>query len=115
MRSNPTEAERRLWSILRGHRLAGFKFKRQQVLGTYIVDFVNFEGRLIIEADGSQHAESAYDIQRADWLKSQGFAVLRFWNNDALADTAIVADAIWHALHAAPPPLPAASRLSLSR
>ncbi|MFM5895452.1 MAG: DUF559 domain-containing protein [Novosphingobium sp.] len=115
MRANPTEAERRMWSILRGHRLAGFKFKRQQVLGRYIVDFVNFERRLIIEADGSQHAENAYDIERDRWLTVQGFKVVRFWNNEALAETGAVADTIWYALHDAPPPLPAAARLSLSR
>jgi very-short-patch-repair endonuclease len=100
MRSNPTDAERRLWSILRNHRLAGYKFKRQQVIGRYIVDFVNFERKVIVEADGSQHADSEYDQQRDDWLKGQGFTILRFWNNDALARTAEVADAIWHALRA---------------
>ena len=115
MRRNPTEAERRLWSILRSHRLAGFKFKRQQQIGNYIVDFVNFERRLVIEADGSQHLENAYDLARDAWLKSQGFNLLRFWNGEVLRDTEIVADAILNALHDAPPPLPAAARLSLSR
>ena len=115
MRRNPTPAEQHLWTILRGHRLAGFKFKRQQKIGNYIVDFVNFERRLIIEADGSQHAESAYDEVRDDWLKSQGFNIVRFWNNDVLAETEVVADAVWNALQEAVPPLPAAARLSLSR
>lgn len=115
MRRNPTEAERRLWSILRNHRLAGFKFKRQQQIGNYIVDFVNFKRRLIVEADGSQHADSVYDKQRDSWLRAQGFAVIRFWNNEALAQTDAVADAILNALQEAPPPLPAATRLSLSR
>jgi very-short-patch-repair endonuclease len=114
MRANPTEAERRLWSILRAKRMVGYKFKRQQVLEWYIVDFVNFEHRLIIEADGSQHADSDSDATRDAWLQDQGFAVLRFWNNDVLARTDLVADAIWQALNT-PPPLPAASRLSLSR
>ena len=115
MRKCPTEAEQRLWSILRNHRLAGFKFKRQQVIGNYIVDFVNFERRLIVEADGSQHAESTYDIARDGWLRSQGFNLIRLWNNDIRGQTAAVADAIWGALQVAPPPLPAASRRSLSR
>jgi very-short-patch-repair endonuclease len=115
MRRDPTEAEKRFWSILRSHRLAGFKFKRQQKIGNYIVDFINFERRLIVEVDGSQHAESAYDEARDHWLKAQGFAVMRFWNNEALEQTALVADAIWNALQDARPPLPAASRLSLSR
>jgi very-short-patch-repair endonuclease len=114
MRQNPTEAERRLWSILRAKRLSGFKFKRQQVIDWYIVDFVNFEHRLIVEADGSQHAESAADAERDSWLRGQGFVVLRYWNNDILACSDVVADAIWHAL-LAPTPLPAASRLPLSR
>ena len=82
MRANPTEAERRLWSILRNKRLASYKFRRQQVIGRYIVDFANFERRLIVEADGSQHAESAYDLERDAWLEAQGFRLLRFWNND---------------------------------
>jgi very-short-patch-repair endonuclease len=85
MRQNPTEAERRLWSILRAKRLSGFKFRRQQVLGWYIADFVNLEQRLVVEADGSQHADSAEDAQRDGWFRSQGFAILRFWNNDILA------------------------------
>lgn len=103
MRSHPTEAERRLWSILRGKRLAEYKFQRQQVIGRYIVDFVNFEHRLIIEADGSQHAESEYDLKRDVWLHAQNFTVARFWNNHILADTDTIANAIWHMLQ---PPLP---------
>jgi very-short-patch-repair endonuclease len=108
MRANPTEAERRLWSILRGKRLAGYKFKRQQAIGSYIVDFVNFARRLIVEADGSQHAGNADDIRRDAWLKTQGFNVLRLWNNDILAEPAVAEDAIWHALQA---PLPVSPRL----
>ena len=115
MRRNPTEAERRLWSILCSHRLAGFKFKRQQRLGNYIVDFVNFERRLVVEADGSQHVENAYDLERDAWLKSEGFNLLRLWNNDILRETETVGDAIWNALHEVQPPLPAAARLSFSR
>ena len=106
MRGNPTEAERRLWSILRNKRLAAYKFKRQQIIGGYIVDFVNFERRLIIEADGSQHAESANDLVRDGWLNSQGFNIVRFWNNDILARAQNVANAIWHALQQPIPPLP---------
>ena len=115
MRASPTEAERRIWAILRGHSLSGFKFKRQQIIGSYIADFVNFERRLIIEVDGSQHVDNAYDIARDAWLKAQGFRVVRFWNNDTLSETSVVADAIWSALHQSLPPLPAAARLSLSR
>lgn len=106
MRRNPTEAESRLWKILRGKRLDGFKFKRQQPLGGYIVDFVNFECRVIIEADGSQHAESVQDEVRDSWLSDQGFRVLRFWNSDILARSDEVANAILHALLDVSPPLP---------
>jgi very-short-patch-repair endonuclease len=110
MRANPTEVEKRIWSILRAKRFAGFKFRRQTIVGSYIVDFVNFEHRLIIEADGSQHADNKYDERRDAYLKRQGFDILRFWNNDALKETDVVAEAIWHALQT--PPLPsAASRL----
>ena len=103
MRRNPTDAERRLWSLLRSKRLAGVKFKRQQPIGPYIADFVNFERKLIVEADGSQHVESQSDERRSAWLRNQGFSVLRFWNDDILVRTEIVADAIWAALQ---PPLP---------
>jgi len=106
MRSNPTEAKRRLWPILRNKRLAAYKFKRQQAFGAYIVDFVNFERRLVIEADGSQHIDSAADARRTAWLESQGFRVLRFWNDGILARTDQVADAIWHALGEDQPSLP---------
>lgn len=84
--------------MLRAHRLAGAKFKRQEQIGDYIVDFVCFRARLIVEADGSQHADNPADFQRDDWLSAQGFRVLRFWNNDILSDSEAVATAIFHAL-----------------
>ncbi|RVT40770.1 endonuclease domain-containing protein [Sphingobium algorifonticola] len=98
MRSNPTEAERKLWMLLRGKRLGGFKFKRQQPITPYIIDFVCFEYRLIVEVDGSQHADNAYDTKRDDWLKSQGFKILRLWNNDIMNDEEGVLAAIMVAL-----------------
>jgi very-short-patch-repair endonuclease len=103
MRREPTEAEAKLWSVLRAGRLGELKFKRQEQLGDYIVDFVCFRSRLIVEADGSQHAESAGDAVRDEWLKAQGFRVLRFWNNDILENPEGVARVI---LDAAQPPLP---------
>ena len=84
MRSLPTDAEAALWSLLRAKRLGGFKFRRQVQIGRYIVDFVCFERRLIIEADGSQHADSPTDRARDAWLQNEGFEILRFWNNDVL-------------------------------
>ncbi|GAA0765821.1 very-short-patch-repair endonuclease [Erythromicrobium ramosum] len=103
MRREPTEAEAKLWSMLRGQRLAGMKFKRQEQVGDYIVDFVCFGARLIVEADGSQHAENDKDAVRDAWLTEQGFRVLRFWNNDILGNPEGVACVI---LDAAQPPLP---------
>ena len=88
MRREPTEAERRMWRLLRDRRLGGFKFRRQEQLGRYIVDFVCFEQKLIVELDGSQHAESAYDAERDAWLRSRDFIVLRFWNNEVFENPA---------------------------
>ena len=99
MRREPTIAEALLWQRLRAHRFAGFKFKRQQPIGRYIVDFVCFAKHVVIEVDGSQHGEAAgYDEQRSKWLASQGFVVLRFWNDEVLAKADLVLDAIWDAL-----------------
>jgi very-short-patch-repair endonuclease len=99
MRANPTDAERRLWSILRNKRLAGLRWKRQQVIDDlYIVDFICFEHRLIVEADGSQHADNRADERRDAYLKSQGFQVMRFWNSDVLARTGNVGETIFAAV-----------------
>lgn len=109
MRKAPTDAERRLWSVLRSHRLVGWKFKRQEQIGDYVVDFICFRARLIIEADGSQHVENAADEARTAWLSSQGFRVLRFWNNDILIESDGVATAILAALET-PLPNPSPAR-----
>jgi len=108
MRSKPTDAERRLWSMLRDRRMPVFKFKRQCVIDPYIVDFVCFECRLIVETDGSQHADNHYDQRRDRYLRSEGFSVLRFWNNDVLHNPAGVFDAIHAALTTPHPPKPVA-------
>src|SRR3546814_8126831 len=87
MRSNPTDAERRLWSILRAGRLEGLRWRRQEIIDDlYIADFICFEYRLIVEADGGQHVEKAYDADRDAYLTAQGFRVLRYWNNDVLTN-----------------------------
>ena len=109
LRGQQTEAERRLWSILRANRLAGWKWKRQEQIGDYIVDFVCFRVRLIIEADGSQHAESDADLKRDVYLAGQGFRVLRFWNNDILANPDGVSAAVLAALET-PLPNPSPAR-----
>ena len=95
MRANPTDAERKLWFILRDMRLNELRWRRQPVIDDrYIVDFICFEYRLIVEADGSQHAESEADVERDAWLKAQGFTVLRFWNSDILTNMEGVVEAI---------------------
>jgi len=104
MRANPTEAERRLWTMLRDRRLAAFKFRRQQVIEPYIVDFVCFAERLVIEADGSQHADNKDDARRDAFLTAQGFRLLRFWNNHVLGESEAVAAAIFAALPVPHPP-----------
>jgi very-short-patch-repair endonuclease len=109
MRRQQTDAEKRLWSMLRANRVAGWKFKRQEQIGDFIVDFVCFRARLIVEADGSQHAESPGDAKRDAYLSSQGFRVLRFWNNEILTNSDGVAMAILAALET-PLPNPSPAR-----
>jgi very-short-patch-repair endonuclease len=82
MRADATKAENLLWQALRNKHLAGLKFKRQVPLGGYILDFVCFEARLIVEVDGGQHSESASDVERDRMFESQGFRTLRFWNDE---------------------------------
>jgi very-short-patch-repair endonuclease len=95
LRSNQTEAEQRLWYYLRARRFSGLKFKRQKPVRNYIVDFVCFSPKLIVEVDGSQHAEQEqYDDRRDRWLRNEGFIVLRFWNNQVLGDTEAVLGSI---------------------
>ena len=81
-----TDAERLLWRHLRNRQLYGQKIRRQHVIGRYIVDFVHLPSRTVIEADGGQHHESAYDQKRDAWLQQEGYLVLRFWNNDILSN-----------------------------
>ena len=94
LRANATDAETTLWRLLRSRRLASMKFRRQVPIGPWIVDFVSFEQRLIVEADGSQHAESKDDKRRDYELSERGFRVLRFWNNDILARSESVMEMI---------------------
>jgi very-short-patch-repair endonuclease len=87
LRKDMTDAERRLWYLLRAHRFQGFKFKRQVPIGPIIVDFACLGLHVLIEVDGGQHAESASDVRRTKWLEGRGFRVLRFWNNEVLQNT----------------------------
>ncbi len=86
LRVRMTDAERKLWFALRDRRFAGFKFRRQVPIGRFIVDFVCFERRLVIEVDGGQHADSVADQKRDRWLAANEFRVMRFWNNDVLGN-----------------------------
>jgi len=94
LRKNSTEAEVRLWSLLRRRQLGGLKFRRQAVIGPFIADFACFTPRLIVELDGSQHAGSDYDARRDAWLAAQGYRVLRFWNEQVIRNRDGVARAI---------------------
>ncbi len=108
LRKNMTDAERLLWRHLRAHRMCDQKFRRQQPLGPYILDFVHFGARLIVEADGGQHNGSTSDEARDAWLGGQGFTVLRFWNDEILLNIEAVLEAILKevAKRAPSPPAP---------
>ena len=88
LRANQNSAEARVWSILRARRLAGLKFRRQHVLGTYVADFVCLRAKLVIEIDGDTHDEEAHlkDAKRTEEIEQAGYRVIRFWNNYVLND-----------------------------
>jgi very-short-patch-repair endonuclease len=87
LRTKQTDPEALLWSRLRAHRLFGLKFRRQQPIGAYVVDFLCPEKRLIVELDGGQHQENiAYDKERDAWLISEGYTVRRYWNNEVMGN-----------------------------
>lgn len=112
LRNNSTDAERLLWRHLRNSQLEGVKFRRQQPIELYIVDFVSFDAKIVIELDGEQHAMNAqyqYDRQRDACLHSNGFLVLRFWNNEVFENIEGVLEVIRkHCL--SPPPLAGGGR-----
>ena len=87
LRREMTEPEQRLWSYLRRRNLGGHRFRRQFPIGDYVVDFVCLRQRLIVEVDGSQHAErEVEDAVRTAWLVARGFRVIRFWNYDVMSN-----------------------------
>lgn len=111
LRKNMTDAERHLWRYLRERQIEGCKFRRQNPIGPYIVDFVSFDVMLVIEVDGSQHMDEVkYDDRRTQYLNQQGFTVLRFWNNQVLRETDGVLESIRNVIlnlkrpHPNPPP-----------
>ena len=95
LRKDATDAERLLWHYLRDRRLTAQKFRRQHVLGPYIVDFVCLVAKLVVEVDGGQHADRLeYDARRTRFLEREGYRVVRFWNHDVLTDVDAVLLAI---------------------
>ncbi|CAN7411546.1 endonuclease domain-containing protein [Bosea sp. LjRoot237] len=102
LRRATTEAEGRLWTLLR-KRLpqTDTHFRRQMAIGSYIVDFACLGARLIVEVDGDQHGQRAavvYDAERTRWLEAQGFRVLRFTNRQVMTESEMVIDTIFAAL-----------------
>jgi very-short-patch-repair endonuclease len=96
-----TDAERTLWARLRSKQLRGAKFRRQQPVGPYIVDFINFDSRLVVEIDGGQHNEEEMrhkDEDRTMWLRERGYQVLRFWDNEVLKNVDSVLEKMLAAL-----------------
>jgi very-short-patch-repair endonuclease len=100
MRAEMTPHEKAMWCLLREGELVALNWRKQATLGDYILDFVSHPARLVVEVDGLQHArrENAdHDAERTAWLRSQGYRVLRFWNNEAIRDR----DGIWRTIYAA--------------
>jgi len=95
LRKNQTDAEKLLWKHLRNRQLNGYRFRRQVPMGRYIVDFTCASLKLVIELDGSQHMSNTdYDERRTQYLTTQGYKVVRFWNNELLHHTDSVLEAI---------------------
>jgi very-short-patch-repair endonuclease len=98
LRKADNDAERALWSVIQNRQLNGAKFTRHLSIGPYFADFVCREERLVIVLEGGQHADSAYDRRRDDFMVSEGWSVLRSWNVDALIERDAVIDIILAAL-----------------
>jgi len=117
LRTNQTIAETKLWYYLRNRNICGHKFRRQQIICGYIVDFVCYEMKMIIELDGGQHSKPSnviYDSDRTKILENAGFKVLRFWNNSVMLETQSVLETIFNELNTPHPrfarPLPQGER-----
>jgi very-short-patch-repair endonuclease len=99
LHKEPTPAERKLWAYLRNNKLNGVNFRRQHAIGNFVPDFCAIKDKLVIELDGSQHLDQEeYDIERTKYLESQGYKVIRFWNNEAMNNIESVILAINDAL-----------------
>ena len=111
LRKCSTDTEQHLWRHLRDRQIGGFKFRRQQPVGRFVVDFVNLEKKLVIELDGGQHVFDPGDKIRDEWLRAEGYKVLRFWDNQVFSNLEGVLEAIRNALLTPhPDPLPQGER-----
>jgi very-short-patch-repair endonuclease len=120
LRQNLTEAERRVWQRLRSRQMKGYRFRRQVPIGRYIADFVCHEARLIVEIDGGQHdPSSSQEAERTGFLQHEGYRVLRFWNNEVLANLdgvhATIADALAGITPTQPSPIEGEGLITRSR
>ena len=109
LRQAPADVERKMWSLLRAKRLGNLRFRRQQPIGPYVVDFYCSAAKLIVELDGSQHGERdrvLYDDARTTWLNERGYRVLRIWNGELLKDPDGVLEFIYRAATEKDVPLP---------
>src|SRR5690349_10328203 len=104
LRVDQTDAEHRLWSRLRGRQLDGFKFRRQHSIGPFVADFFCLEAKLVVELDGSQHADQLeQDERRTEYIREAGYAVLRIWNHEVISEIDAVLQRIADALEQARP------------
>ena len=102
LRRDQTDAERALWAKLRSKQIAEAKFRRQQAIGPYVVDFVSFDSNLILEVDGGEHGRDKMrnkDEVRTKWLQQRGYQVIRFWDNEVLQNIEGVLEKILEALN----------------
>jgi 2-isopropylmalate synthase len=102
LRRSATDAERLMWGLLRDRRLNGIKFRRQVPIGPYVADFASITHLLVVELDGSPHAESTRDARRDAFLRAKGWRVLRFWNNDVMGNRESVLECILNAVALTP-------------
>ena len=110
LRNNATDAEKRLWRNLSNRQLGGFKFSRQMPVGPFICDFMCRQTGLVVELDGGQHdSQAGRDEDRTRVIESEGYRVIRFWNNEVMENLEGVLSAILDALRTPPPPAPPAS------
>ena len=110
LRRDMTLAERKLWGVIRDRQLDGFRFRRQHPIGPYIADFACVEAGLIVEVDGGQHMGAETDRARDAFLREKGFHVLRFWNNEVMANLEGVRALILSGLGCSPPSQPSPAR-----